>query len=64
MAKATSIDIDVNANLNVSYDTAQTCLWILNQYLKNNPGYRLGELKGVDSCNVNPFYFYSMEIPF
>ena len=64
MAKATSLDIEVNVSLNVSYDTAQTCLRILNQYFKNNPGTRLDETKDVDSCSVDPIYSYGMEIPF
>ena len=64
MAKATSIDIDVNVSLNVSYDTAETCLGILNEYLKNNPGFWLRESKGVDSCSIDPIYSYDIVIPF
>lgn len=59
MSKATSLNIEVNVSLNISYDTAMTCLGILNQYFKNNPGVRLDETKDVDSI-----YSYGMEIPF
>lgn len=64
MSKVASIDIDVNVSLNVSDDTAATCLGILNQYFKNNPGCRLSESKDVDSCSIDPIYSYDMEIPF
>lgn len=63
MSKATGLDIDVNVNLNVSYDTAQTCLRILNTFLSNNPDYKLCESVGA-SDGKGTVYVYDIAIPF
>ena len=63
MSKQTSIDIDVNVSLNVSHETAQTCLGILNQYLKNNPGCKLYENRTDELRDCDKAYSYDLSIP-
>ena len=64
MSKVTSIDIDVNVSLNVTYETAQTCLGILNQYFKNHPGCKLSENRTDELRDCDKAYSYDLSIPF
>lgn len=64
MSKVTSIDIDVNVSLNVTYETAQTCLGILNQYFRNNPGCCLNEIRCDELSESDTVYSYALVVPF
>ena len=63
MSRAASIDIDVNVHLNVSYETAETCVKIVNQFLQNNPGSKLDETKD-ETQHPDPVYSYDLLIGF
>ncbi len=69
MKTETSLDIDLNVNLNVSHETAETCLRILNTFLKSHYDCKLYEKEipvteiPVGCSNVK-VYQYEMSIPF
>ena len=54
MARITTLAVDINVN--ITDETAQRCLNLLNMYLEGNPGYRLEERKNND-VNENQTVF-------
>ena len=61
MARITTLAVDINVN--ITDETVQKCLNILNMYLEGNPGYKLREHK---QNNVNEehtaFDYYSYDL--
>ena len=64
MSKLTSIEVDVKAKLKVDYETAETCLRLLNAFLEDNPGSMLNETVTPVDCSSVPIRKYHIAIAF
>ena len=61
MASITTLAVDINVN--ITDETAEKCLNVLNMYLEGNKGYRLEETKCNNVNEQQPLYdFYRYRI--
>ncbi len=64
MADITNITVGIDVKFNVDYELASTCLFLLNSYLKDNPGRCLYEEKIPVDCSSVPIKKYSLMMEF